>query len=236
MNYKDIYFRLINSRKLLNRSKNDAYYENHHIIPKCFGGRNDQDNKVLLTAKEHFIAHLLLTKMYTGKEKGKMCYALFRMCKMSKHHQRIITARQFELAKELMMKNCVGENSAFWGRKHRKDSKAKMSKTAKEKWKDEIIRKERTDSLKKYWKKNDNRKNEIGKMFGAYNSKRIWSIKERNKRSKKYSGKNNPRAQRIIVDGKNYDTIQDCADKLKMSRSKVCRRLYSNKWENWIIL
>ena len=48
--------------------KNFIYYENHHIIPRCICKNklwsNFSYNKVLLTAKEHFICHLLLTKIY----------------------------------------------------------------------------------------------------------------------------------------------------------------------------
>jgi hypothetical protein len=40
----------------------DQYVEVHHIIPKSLGGTDSNDNLVTLTAKEHFIAHLLLTK------------------------------------------------------------------------------------------------------------------------------------------------------------------------------
>lgn len=36
MNYKNIYEKLIESRKKLIRVKgNGEYYENHHILPKC---------------------------------------------------------------------------------------------------------------------------------------------------------------------------------------------------------
>ena len=56
-----------------------GYTENHHIIPKSLGGTNDKENLVRLSGREHFICHLLLTKMTTGKEKGKMTFALNSM-------------------------------------------------------------------------------------------------------------------------------------------------------------
>jgi len=36
----------------------------HHIIPRSLGGLNDKINLVNLTAREHYIAHLLLWKIY----------------------------------------------------------------------------------------------------------------------------------------------------------------------------
>ena len=61
MNYTRIYNELINHRKLI---KPDGYKEAHHIIPKCMDGLDTEDNLVDLTAREHFICHYLLTKMY----------------------------------------------------------------------------------------------------------------------------------------------------------------------------
>ena len=62
MNYYKIYYSIIESRK---RNKYVGYTECHHILPRCLGGSDDKDNLVNLSAKEHFICHLLLTKMYT---------------------------------------------------------------------------------------------------------------------------------------------------------------------------
>lgn len=45
-----------------------GYRERHHIIPKSLGGSNDQNNLVSLTAREHFVCHLLLPKMVSEKK------------------------------------------------------------------------------------------------------------------------------------------------------------------------
>ena len=42
----------------------EGYTEGHHIVPRCMGGSDDEYNIVRLPAKAHYIAHLLLTKMY----------------------------------------------------------------------------------------------------------------------------------------------------------------------------
>ena len=60
-------------------TESGGYTESHHIIPKCLGGTNDKSNLVRLSGREHFVCHLLLTKMTTGKEKGKMVFALNSM-------------------------------------------------------------------------------------------------------------------------------------------------------------
>lgn len=56
-------------QQALVRNSLDGYVEKHHILPRCFkmGGESDRDNLVLLTAREHFICHKLLTKMTNNK-------------------------------------------------------------------------------------------------------------------------------------------------------------------------
>ena len=61
MNYELQYEKLINRAK---DRKINGYTERHHIIPKCMNGTDEKDNLVDLTAREHFIAHLLLLKIY----------------------------------------------------------------------------------------------------------------------------------------------------------------------------
>jgi hypothetical protein len=68
-----------------------GYGEKHHILPKCFklGGEKDFKNLVRLTAREHYICHLLLAKMFEGRKLFQMNYALMRMMvKQTDNHQR----------------------------------------------------------------------------------------------------------------------------------------------------
>jgi hypothetical protein len=55
----------------------EGYSERHHIIPKCMGGTNDKSNLVKLTAKEHFICHMLLCRIYPDTK--KLWYAVHAM-------------------------------------------------------------------------------------------------------------------------------------------------------------
>ena len=63
MNYPKHYFLLIEKAK--NRTLT-CYKEAHHIVPRCLGGSNDITNLVDLTAREHYIAHILLAKIHGG--------------------------------------------------------------------------------------------------------------------------------------------------------------------------
>lgn len=77
MNYLKIYNDLILKAQLRELQKP---YEIHHIVPRCLGGNNSSVNLVKLTLREHFVAHLLLFKIYEHtSNKHKMLYALNRM-------------------------------------------------------------------------------------------------------------------------------------------------------------
>lgn len=107
--YSKTYYNLVNSRKELNRQRSDkCYYENHHIIPKSLGGSNKKDNMVLLTPREHCIAHLLLVRMYSGLAKYKMQSAINWMTRSIIKEN--ISSRTYELVKnELYQRNLQKE-------------------------------------------------------------------------------------------------------------------------------
>jgi hypothetical protein len=60
MNYLKVYCNLI--RKAENRTPPEGYIERHHTFPKSIYGNNDR--VVVLTGREHYIAHALLEKIY----------------------------------------------------------------------------------------------------------------------------------------------------------------------------
>jgi hypothetical protein len=85
--YRKCYFFMIARARQAGRIKArrsspryQAYYEAHHIVPRCMGGSNCLDNIALLTAKEHYICHWLLTKMCKmPAHRNKMLYAFNRL-------------------------------------------------------------------------------------------------------------------------------------------------------------
>ena len=85
MNYAKHYRALILRAK--SREKPLGYIEEHHILPLCLGGSDDPDNLVFLTAREHYVAHQLLVKMYP--DHYGICYAAMLMTRIGKSQDRI---------------------------------------------------------------------------------------------------------------------------------------------------
>jgi hypothetical protein len=115
MNYEKIYYQIVRKAKSESRVKSpDIYYECHHIIPRCIGGSNNKDNLVLLTAREHFICHWLLSRIYTDNK--KLIYSFHAMCKQNKSGKRYIpSSRVYAEAKELFNQTYIPWNKGIVG-------------------------------------------------------------------------------------------------------------------------
>jgi|AntAceMinimDraft_13_1070369.scaffolds.fasta_scaffold37044_3 hypothetical protein len=101
------------------------YTEKHHILPRCLGGSDSNDNLTKLTAREHYLAHYLLTKMCPRDY--KLLHAFASMSRVSPNHQRTHMSRHYEkmtAARSLAMKinnpaNGVAWNSGTAGQGHK---------------------------------------------------------------------------------------------------------------------
>lgn len=102
--YTRYYYSIIQNAQKQNRKRGPSvYYEQHHILPVCWfpQHKNDKSNLVLLTAREHWICHRLLTKMTTGPLKHKMIFAMGGMIRNNKNQNRHTpNARTYEEVKK----------------------------------------------------------------------------------------------------------------------------------------
>ena len=98
--YTKWYFNII---KQADHRDYKEYVEKHHIIPSCLGGSNKKDNIVTLLPREHYICHLLLTKMTKGQARYKMAFALSMLVKVKSigEGRHIVTGRLYEYARRV---------------------------------------------------------------------------------------------------------------------------------------
>lgn len=110
--YTKIYYAIIEKAKTINRL--DEYTEKHHIIPKSLGGSNEKDNLVALTGREHFICHILLTKMLEGPLRKKMIFAAWAMATLRRpdQYRYKLTARQYETLRKEFVNQLTGSKSS----------------------------------------------------------------------------------------------------------------------------
>lgn len=107
----------------------DCYTEKHHIIPRCMSGSNDKENLVILTAREHYIAHLLLTKITRGVNKKKMVFALWNM--VNRDNGKRTSSKVYDSLRkahsEFLSIELSGEGNPMFGEKHTEETKKKIS-------------------------------------------------------------------------------------------------------------
>jgi len=123
MDYLRIYNKLMETTVAIKQErkalkKKGSYFERHHITPLSMGGDKSyaigSDNIVLLTAREHYIAHRLLWLIYRTRETG---FAFHKMVfSTSPLQERRFDSRAYEAAKLALSQCQRGENNPMWGR------------------------------------------------------------------------------------------------------------------------
>lgn len=109
MNYQKIHDSIIaraKSRKL------NSYKERHHVVPRCLGGLDDADNIVELTAREHYVVHQLLVKLYPSH--SGILYAAKMMAAGGETQERTGN-RLYEWLKTRKLSHGVGRKNSQFG-------------------------------------------------------------------------------------------------------------------------
>lgn len=162
MNYKKHYDSLITTRLLLKeirieeKLKKLNYYEGHHIIPKSEGGEGrsynfSHPNIVLLTAREHFIAHWLLSKFNPTRSN---IHSFWKMCIKNNTPEKYCSSIAYEEARKLHSLSMIGNKNAV-------GNNTKKSNTSNMKWSDE----KRKNYTKVTKGKKKNSQNMIGNKY-----------------------------------------------------------------------
>ncbi len=196
-------------------------YEQHHIRPRSLGGSDDSDNLVVLTPREHFICHWLLTKITTGEEHYKMLNAL-RMMRAEnpgqKRYKTKITARVYEKLKleyaQLQSEKYKGENNPMYGDKFYRSEEGKKRQR-------EAILGENNGAKKEEARKKI-ASSKLGKKREAFTDE--W----RANMAKKKQGENNPRYGVEVLES----TRQKIGDKIrgrKQTEEEKARRAEANR-------
>lgn len=118
--------------RTLNRDQLPGYFEKHHVYPKSIYPemKDDPENLVLLTAREHFLAHLTLCKIYelNGDKPrySKMICAFALMSKISRYTG-IVSSRTFQRMREAA---AIESSNRQAGKKLSEEHRKNLSKSS----------------------------------------------------------------------------------------------------------
>ena len=106
MTYNEFIQNILDTRGRFGIPKGE-YKERHHIIPKCIGGTDEEDNLIDLYAREHFEAHKLL--MLENYGNYKLANAFSNMAfKKSNTTDRALSPEEYEEARLLYANSLKG--------------------------------------------------------------------------------------------------------------------------------
>lgn len=246
------YLKIYNS--IIEKGKNrilTGYTENHHIIPKCVGGTNNKWNMVRLTAKEHYICHMLLCEIYS--EENKLKYAFWRMCNVVnnefQNRNYKISASTYERIKKeisvIISEDRKGKPTTL-GYKHTPESILKIKKNRY----NQIITNEAKEKMSiahknKLWFYNDKGEHlralpddpriiEEGWKKGRIGGKELSRLANE-KRKEKYSKVEPPKpnAKKCIIDGLQFNSAVEAAKHFNMPDSSVRDRIRNKNFPTW---
>ena len=123
---------------LINRGRfscGENYHERHHIVPRCLGGTDDEDNLIDLYPKEHFEAHRLLAEENPENEKLTFAWWIMSTKSSTTNDRYICTPEEYASAK-IALSNAQSkvkkelftnkENHPWFGKHHSEETKIKM--------------------------------------------------------------------------------------------------------------
>lgn len=127
--YEEFIDNILNTRGRF--SCGEEYHERHHILPRCMGGSDDDDNLIDLFAREHFIAHKLLAK--ENPDNNSLIYAWHCMAVMHSYNQDRyeLTPEEYEEHRiafsKTISESYSGMGNPFYGRSHSEDVRNVLS-------------------------------------------------------------------------------------------------------------
>lgn len=247
--YRNLYIKLIDRCKLMTKDELNAQYtEKHHILPKCMGGKDEDDNIIVLPIRYHIMAHLILLEAYPDIQ--GLSYAILILTNGGKSKtqfernsivEKRFSSRLISRIREESIKKISGKNNPNYGKPRSEDFKKLMSQKFSGSGNPMYGRRGKTNP--NYGKPlSEERKAKISKsLMGKHQSlesniKRSNSLKgdkapnygkklpesTRKKISDNHadvSGGNNGRAMKVISpEGIVFDTIKEAAKSIGISK------------------
>jgi ribosomal protein L37AE/L43A len=142
------------------------------------GGTNDPENLVSLSAREHFICHLLLVKMVDEEFYPKMVYAAWQLSRPSKYKELRVTSRLYDSLKRQLSDSRKGRKRKPFS----EQARLNMKEGAKHRKKVEITE-ERLLSIREAAKKRKKLVGEANPFYGkSHTQETIEKVREVNSR------------------------------------------------------
>lgn len=206
-------------------------FEKHHIMPKCLGGLDIDDNYVYLTLREHAIAHLLLSRMYP--DNNDLSLAIFLML----GNKRIKSTRLYQEYREKARIFNTGELNPRYGKKLTEEHKQILSKansykrTEETKMKMSLSQTGKKQSLEIRLKESISHKGlKIHSDETKEKLSKRWTKEGNPNYGKDMTGGNNPASKKVLdPNGVVFNSIIECAKAYGVHKSTMSSWIKNKK-------
>ena len=218
----------------------EEYHERHHILPKCIGGADDEENLIDLFAREHYMAHKLLALENPENYSLQFAWNMMSHCINSKNNMREeINEEQYEILRKNFRDACskVNKGKILTEAHKNKISKANKGKIVSEETKQKMRENHADYSNGKHpmYGKHHSEQAKLNMKMGQQNRSEEWRKKQsqshkgkkhtqewKDMMSKRNKGENNPNygnhklkgntlnAKKVFCDGMIFDSLTDC--------------------------
>lgn len=207
MTYNQFIQNILNERGRFGCS--DGYCERHHIVPRCMGGSNEDDNLIDLYAYEHFIAHKLLSE--ENPENHSLQYAFFMManCTSKNIGRYKCTPEEYEEIRSRIAATPIDESTrqkmsdAKKGKKFSVEHRAHMALAR-------TGRKHSEETKRKISESQKNRPPHPAYFKGHHHTEETKRLFSQQRKGRDAGGKN-PNAKKVVCEGMLFDFIGACA-------------------------
>ena len=225
--YLKTYNDLVNKalKRGLDKKQLEGYYEKHHIVPRCVGGKDEDSNYVLFTFREHLISHKLLIRIYPDYKK-ELSLALYFM--MNLDSSRTFSLKELEEIRktsiDYLKEINSGKRNPRYGKRNTPEHNKKISEANKHPKSSETKEKLRKANLGKTH--TTETKNLLSKI---HTGKKIHT-KERKDFLKQKWIEDNPNHKPVYDSNRNkfYKSLKYCAEDYNVSPQTI-RRWIKNK-------
>ena len=221
--YRLYIVRILNSRP--NIKQEGRYMERHHILPKCLGGKDEDENMIWLFAEEHYFAHELLA--LENEDNASLLHAWWMMCgRFDEFVDAYTYAELKERFHHMMTTNNTGELNPFYGKKHTEQHKKYISEKLKGRHlSDEHKRKLSESRIGKY----------TGSQNGFYG--KHWSEEDREKQMLK---KSNRTSVKCVETGECFRSANEAERKTGINQGNISRCLKQSRFTaggfHWVLI
>lgn len=219
----------------LQRRTSGAYFEGHHIVPKCLGGEGysrswQHDNIVKLTPAEHFECHYLLCLMYPDEYGLANAFCLMWTSRglhpQDSSFQHTIQVMDDQAFLEHQEVYVIARETISKYRKQGRDS-ARM--IGLKKYNDHPTTKKNQADLRRHLNSDPEFKERSSKHFSRF-MREYW-------RDTANVQKHIERFNKLcMVDGVVYKSLTTAAQTLSLSYANLCRRVRSSNYPTYKLL